>query len=208
LDRSAFLQRVRSGLRETQAVGLLPAELPPTFATGDGRLFDRFAAELEAAGGEAIRVTRDDLVEALAVRTAGCGTAVVAPNVDHLEAVIKGLARAGCEILEPDRDGAARADLGVTGAALGVAATGSVLLSSGPGSPRTAGLLPPSHLVVLPEERLVPGFEELFERMPALSVSSSQLVLVTGPSRTSDIEMTLVRGVHGPEDVTVLVVSA
>jgi L-lactate dehydrogenase complex protein LldG len=83
-----------------------------------------------------------------------------------------------------------------------------VLLAAAPEALRTTGLLPPSHIVVLPRERLVPGFEELFEQMPGFVAASSQLVLVTGPSRTSDIEMTLVRGVHGPGRVAVLVVSA
>ena len=207
MDRRAFLGVVRRRLAGVAAPDL-PSDLPPTFATGDGRLFDRFAAELEIAGGEAIHVRLDELSARVAVRVAGCATAVVAPVVDHREAVLEGLAHAGCRLLEPGRDGAARADLGVTGAVLGVAATGSVLLAAAQGAPRTVGLLPPFHLVVLPEDRLVPGFEELFEQMPALAARSSNLVLVTGPSRTADIEMTLVRGVHGPGRVTVLVVAA
>jgi L-lactate dehydrogenase complex protein LldG len=133
---------------------------------------------------------------------------VVDRNVDHQAAVVDGLARAGCELLEPGRRAAAVADLGVTGAVAAVASTGSVLLAAGRDAPRTSGLLPRAHIVLLPEERLVPGFEEIFERMSGLAAGSSQLVFVTGPSRTSDIEMTLVRGVHGPEDVTVVVVSA
>jgi L-lactate dehydrogenase complex protein LldG len=206
VESSAFLDVVRRRLAGVVAPDL-PSDLPPTFATGGGQLFDRFAAELDRTGGEAIRVRPDELSARLATVAAGCATAVVAPAVDHREAVLEGLARAGCELLDPDRDGAARAAIGVTGVVLGVAATGSVLLAAARGAPRAVGLLPPFHLVVLPEDRLVPGFEELFGRMPALAADSSNLVLVTGPSRTADIEMTLVLGVHGPGRLTVLVVA-
>lgn len=125
---------------------------------------------------------------------------------EHRGAVEEGLRQAGCDAVEPTREAAATAGLGITGAALGVASTGSVLLPMGPDSPRVASLLPPHHVVVLPEDRLVQGFEELYAEMPERARGASQVVLVTGPSRTADIEMTIVRGVHGPARLTVLVV--
>jgi L-lactate utilization protein LutC len=207
VERSGFIEVVRRRL-EGVAAPDLPSDLPPTFATGDGRLFDRFAAELDLAGGEVARVGPDELSAQVAARASGCASAVVAPALDHREAVLEGLARAGCELLEPDREGAARAEIGITGAVLAVASTGSVLLAAAPDAARAVGLLPPFHLVVLPEDRIVPGFEDLFEQVPALAGRSSQLVLLTGPSRTADIEMTLVRGVHGPGRLAVLVVAA
>ncbi len=208
MERSAFLDRVRGALAGSDRP-LLPPTLPATFATGDGRAFERFADELAATGGTAERVAAQELVDAVVSFARGSQVAVVAGDLDgHREVVLEGLQRAGCEVLGDARADAARADLGVTGALLGVASTGSVLLASGPGAPRMTGLLPPVHLVVLREDSLVGGLEDLFDRLPSLAVTSSELVLVTGPSRTSDIEMTLVRGVHGPERVTVLVVSA
>jgi L-lactate dehydrogenase complex protein LldG len=118
---------------------------------------------------------------------------------------VTGLRQAGCRALDADREAAATADLGITPAHLGVASTGSVLLSSASG-PRSTGLLPPAHLVILDEDAIVPGFEELMTELGRLAREASHLVLITGPSRTSDIEMTTVRGVHGPERVIVLVV--
>ncbi|MBI2238380.1 MAG: LUD domain-containing protein [Actinobacteria bacterium] len=206
MEHSAFLARVRDRLGGDE-VPPLPETLPPTQSSGDGRLFERFDEQLEKVGGEVRRVAAGEIAAAIAELAAGEETAVVATGVgDHLEAVTEGLRRAGCRAVEPTREASASAGLGITGAALGVASTGSVLLPMGPDSPRVASLLPPHHVVILPEDRLAQGFEELYAAMPGHARSASQVVLVTGPSRTADIEMTIVRGVHGPARLTVLVV--
>jgi L-lactate utilization protein LutC len=91
--------------------------------------------------------------------------------------------------------------VGLTGALAGVAETGSLLLPAGPGRPPTASLLPEIHLAVLRSkdiyERLVHAFS-----LPEVRQASS-LAIVTGPSRTADIEMTLTIGVHGPKTLIV-----
>ena len=208
MERDAFLARVRERLASVEAPPL-PDTLPRTFASGDGRGFDRFAGELEKVGGEARRVRAYELADAVAELAEGCATATVAPGVGALLARIEeGLHRAGCEMVAPGREEAALADLGVTGAAAAVASTGSVLVPMGPDAPRVASLLPSRHVVVIPEERLLPGFEELFALFPKHAAERAQTVLITGPSRTGDIELSLVRGVHGPVHVTVLVVAS
>lgn len=215
MNASAFLGRVRERLGGDRgrsparaAPPTLPDMLAPTMVSGDGRHFERFQEQLRAIGGEARRVRRDELAEVVASVAAGARSAVLGTDLGEMhEAVAEGLVRAGATARKPTREAAEAADLGVTGAVLGVASTGSVLLASGPDSPRTAGLLPSAHIVVLPEDRIVPGFEELFDEMPRLVATSSALVLVSGPSRTSDIDMTPILGVHGPERVVVLVVS-
>ncbi len=207
MERDEFLGRVRERLAGVEAPQL-PAELPATFASGDGRLFDRFADELTKVGGDARRVTAPEIEGLIAELAVGASSAVVADGVGYYgEAVVAGLVRAGCEVREATREEAEAADLGITGAELAVASTGSVLVRMGPGAPRVASLLPPVHVVVVSEERLVPGFEELFFALPIHAASAAQTVLITGPSRTGDIELTLVRGVHGPTKVVVLVVS-
>ena len=67
-------------------------------------------------------------------------------------------------------------------------------------------LLPPAHIAVLPRDRILTGLDELFSRLPDPSELTSSMVLITGPSRTADIEQILVRGVHGPGEITVVVV--
>ena len=207
MERDAFLARVRDRLSGVVAPPL-PSELPGTFASGDGRLYERFAQELGAVGGEPLRLRESEVADAIAELATGTSRAVVARDVPARAAVEAGLARAGCAAAEPSREEAEVAGLGITGAELGVASTGSVLVRMGPGAPRVASLLPPLHVCLLAEERIVPGFEELFAALPAHASASAQTVLITGPSRTSDIERTLVWGVHGPIRVAVLVIAA
>ncbi|HXY71602.1 MAG TPA: LUD domain-containing protein [Actinomycetota bacterium] len=208
MDADAFLARVRSGL-----AGVAPAPLPDvhpqTPASGDGRLFDRFAEELEKAGGTARWVSRQDLSAEVyeAAVEASASTAVVSDDVaEFRERIDRGLADAGCAAAPVSREAAASADLGVTGGVVGVCSTGSVLLRATPASPRIASLLPPAHVAILHEAALVPGFEELFDVLGEQLREANAAVLVTGPSRTTDIELQLVRGVHGPKSMTALVV--
>jgi L-lactate dehydrogenase complex protein LldG len=67
-------------------------------------------------------------------------------------------------------------------------------------------LLPPVHIAVVPSDRVITGLDELFSLLPNPAGISSSLVLITGPSRTADIEQILVRGVHGPGELHVVVV--
>ena len=94
--------------------------------------------------------------------------------------------------------------LGLTGADAGLAETGSVVLASGPGRSRLASLLVPVHVAVLHVDRLVNDVAVLLATRPDLVAAGSNLVAITGPSRTADIEHTLSRGVHGPGEVHVI----
>ena len=67
-------------------------------------------------------------------------------------------------------------------------------------------LLPPAHIAVVPARRILTGLDELFRCCPMPADETSSMVLITGPSRTADIEQILVRGVHGPGKLTVVVV--
>jgi L-lactate dehydrogenase complex protein LldG len=96
-------------------------------------------------------------------------------------------------------------DAGVSRALYGLADTGSVVLAASPQEPRARSLLPFIHVSLLPEGRILPGLEELFEVVgPSLP---SALAIVTGPSRSADIEQTLVVGVHGPGQVHVVLLA-
>ncbi|HEY8486880.1 MAG TPA: LutB/LldF family L-lactate oxidation iron-sulfur protein [Limnochordales bacterium] len=115
------------------------------------------------------------------------------------------LEQAGIVVHGPDapRQALAAASVGVTGAVAAVAATGSVLLCSGPGQARSTSLLPWVHVAVVPQAALVATLEEAFARLPRPLPSSA--VFVTGPSRSADIENDLSVGVHGPGRVSVVV---
>ncbi len=91
--------------------------------------------------------------------------------------------------------------VGLTGALAGIAETGSLLLPSGPGRALSHSLLPEIHLVVLVAKDLYASLPEVLENSSIKESRAS--VLVSGPSRTADIEMTLTIGVHGPRELHV-----
>lgn len=94
--------------------------------------------------------------------------------------------------------------VGITGAHAALADTGTVVLVHGEGRPRLASLLPPVHIALVGVDRLHATLGALWAREPDMLRQAANVVLVTGPSRTADIEMTLTRGVHGPRFVHVV----
>jgi L-lactate utilization protein LutC len=84
-----------------------------------------------------------------------------------------------------------------------LADSGSVVLAASPEEPRAKSLLPFTHWTVVERDRVLPGLEELFARLG--TELPSALAIVTGPSRSADIEQRLAVGVHGPGDVHVLI---
>jgi L-lactate dehydrogenase complex protein LldG len=91
---------------------------------------------------------------------------------------------------------------GVSTALYGLADTGSVVLAASADEPRARSLLPAVHVTVLREDRILPGLDELFAALG--KDLPSALAIVTGPSRSADIEQKLVVGVHGPGEVHVV----
>jgi L-lactate dehydrogenase complex protein LldG len=112
------------------------------------------------------------------------------------------------------RAAAATAGLGVTGADLAIAETGTLVLRSGPGRPRATSLLPPVHVAAFDRRRLLESLEQLgvaleaWHADPGSGLPAGMINLITGPSRTADIELTLTRGVHGPKEVHAIFVES
>ena len=100
----------------------------------------------------------------------------------------------------------AAADFGITSADYALADTGTLVMLSSPQEARMISLLPPAHIAVVPRERCSPAWMSCSPCCPIPAAVTSSMVLITGPSRTGDIEQFLVRGVHGPGDFTVVVV--
>jgi L-lactate dehydrogenase complex protein LldG len=142
---------------------------------------------------------------------------------EPLRAVIERLGAGGFATIEaipcapsPDdrtrvREAAASADMGLTGADLAIAETGTLVLASGPGRSRLVSLLPPWHVAVVAASRIVAGLAEAGAVVASWwggepARAGANVVFVTGPSRTADIELTLTRGVHGPREVDAVVI--
>jgi L-lactate dehydrogenase complex protein LldG len=96
---------------------------------------------------------------------------------------------------------------GITGADAGIAESGSLILRSGAGRPRLAALIPPVHVAVLSVGRIVRSLAHYLQMHPAALEGASNLTIVTGPSRTGDIEQELNLGVHGPKQLHVILVA-
>jgi len=99
----------------------------------------------------------------------------------------------------PDLPGAT-----VSRALYGLADPGSVVLAASPDEPRARSLLPDVHVTIVSEDRVLPGLPELLDRVGADLPSS--LAIVSGPSRSADIEQVLALGVHGPREEHVVIV--
>jgi L-lactate utilization protein LutC len=101
------------------------------------------------------------------------------------------------------------ADVGISGADYLIAETGTVVLGSRPEAPRSLSLLPPVHIVVAERGQIIPDLFDLFEAVGRDEDGlPAGLTLITGPSKTGDIELRLVTGVHGPGEVHVVLASA
>lgn len=97
--------------------------------------------------------------------------------------------------------------VGVTGCYCALAETGTVVLLSGPDTPASTHLLPETHVALVRGSRIVAGMEDAFALLRAErgGVVPRALNMVSGPSRTADIEQTVVLGAHGPYRVHLIV---
>jgi L-lactate dehydrogenase complex protein LldG len=105
------------------------------------------------------------------------------------------------------RDALFACDAGVTTAQWGIAATGTLVLESAREQSRLLSLVPPLHVALLPAARLCHSMGDALARVGQVGptgLTSHAITFITGPSRTSDIELTLVVGVHGPATLHVL----
>jgi L-lactate dehydrogenase complex protein LldG len=94
----------------------------------------------------------------------------------------------------------------VTGVIAAVAETGTLMIRSGPASPNTLHFLPEAHIAIVPSDAIVGAYEDAWARLRT-SVGGPLprvVTLITGPSRSSDIERTLAIGVHGPRKLHIV----
>ena len=135
--------------------------------------------------------------------------AVIWPALSHLDWIGAGI---DAEARAPKRDESAGADLvGITGCFCALAETGTLVLLSGPQTIAATHLLPETHIAVVAASRIVGGMEDAFALLRternADAMMPRAINMVSGPSRTGDIEQTIVLGAHGPYRVHIIVAS-
>jgi len=164
----------------------------------------RFRARAESMQSTTEEVASEALVPAAVARylkssgvlPAGC----VWPRLLHLDWKGAGLS---LEAREANGNDA----VGVTGAFAAIAETGTLVLASGPDTPSTASLLPETHVAILAASRIVPHMEDAFAlAREAFGELPRAINFVSGPSRTADIDQTIVLGAHGPSRVHIVLV--
>jgi L-lactate dehydrogenase complex protein LldG len=100
--------------------------------------------------------------------------------------------------------------VGITGVDIALAATGSLVVSSGEGKFRTASLLPDKHIALVKVSQLTPDFETWIQAQREVGLGafkeSSNTVIISGPSKTADIGQELVKGAHGPRQVHIILI--
>jgi L-lactate dehydrogenase complex protein LldG len=240
--RAAFLARVRAEM--TKTTGLFPAAaterpvqpgrraeaLRRELAERWPQALERFRQEFERVGGRFHRVATaaevPALVGSLARERQARRLVTWHPSALGID-LGPGLGAQGLdvEVMPPGalddadagrrlRETIAAAEVGVTGADMVIAETGTLVLVSGAGRPRSTALLPPCHLAVFDREVLVESLAQVglilesWHEEPAPGWRGAAIHFITGPSRTADIELTLTRGVHGPGDVQAIFVEA
>lgn len=173
-----------------------------------GSLLERFKQSLEAVGGHCIvapsEAAATEIVQEIvgrlrARRIAISDSPLVGRVLKHLDPDVEILERAAKSDLF-------KCDVGITGAQWAIAETGTLALESDSERHRLASLVPPVHVAIIEAERLRATLGEVLQSISESGRNLSRTItFITGPSRTSDIELTLAIGVHGPAELYVIV---
>jgi len=204
--RDEMLARVRLALRD----GAPPPAIPRAYRRGAGPepagLVDLLTGRLVDYGSEVHHIERAAIATAVdEVCAARCARRVVLPPglpADWRPTRVEGVPDSGLDARQLDAfDGV------VTGCTVAIAETGTLVLSSAaPEGRRLLTLIPDLHVCVVVSEQIVDSVPAAIARLaPLARLRARPLTLVSGPSATSDIELSRVEGVHGPRQLVVLI---
>ncbi|MGC1191364.1 MAG: lactate utilization protein [Candidatus Binatus sp.] len=196
------------------------AAVPVAQSAQRAELASAFARELEEVGGKFLGILTPSEVANRIVSLAGeLGVKTVALGqgiASDMGAIGEALERADFRIVRvlpvadieraAMRSRVADAELGVADADYAIASTGTLAVVSNPNRPGSLTLLPTASLVIVQIERVMPNLAAVLAEMGPSGVAANRLTLITGPSRTADIEKRIVLGVHGPKSLHVIVV--
>jgi L-lactate utilization protein LutC len=165
---------------------------------------DDFKRNLEAVDGRCV-VVRDDAEVVEVVKRIAKGKEIAVSNARRLKELI-GVAGLTSAEVTPSASHLFHIDVGVTMAQSGIAETGTLVLDSSVEQNRLVSLVPPVHVAILEASRIYATLGETLAMLQSGGEVSPAITFITGPSRTADIELTLAIGVHGPQELYVIVI--
>jgi len=201
--RDVVLARIRRALGEPPGPLGVPRDYRRTGVLAREAVVARFVERVQEYRAEVVETSEPARAVEQLLAAAGAIRVVIAPDLPA------DLRPAGVELVEDTGLGAAELDAldgALTTCAAACAETGTIALDTGPGQGRRAiTLVPDLHVCVVDVTQIVETVPELFERLAPSARAGRPIVLVSGPSATSDIELNRVEGVHGPRRLAVVV---
>jgi len=178
-------------------------------------LVSQFASELERVGGKFMGRCATKALPAAIIKTphdAGPRKVVLGDGVTSaVEPIAQALTRGGYEVVRIPaiddhnrgalRDQLASCDLGIIEADYAIAATGTFCIVAGGPRPSALTILPPANFIYVAAHRILPDLASVIAAIGAERFAANRVALITGPSRTADIEKMIVIGVHGPKQL-------
>jgi L-lactate dehydrogenase complex protein LldG len=235
MSRETFLARVRQATQAGRAFRIEPhGEVTATtgYVGGGADVCATFAAEANAVGGFATVVhswdeARVAVASLLCERKLASALVWQHPILDRLRLgdllAELSIAELGYETLakmprDTRRTMILAAEVGITSADYAIAETGTLAMFARPGHERLASLAPPLHIAIIERQQILPDLFDLFAILGEQGYNTaaepntssnrlpSNVTLITGPSKTGDIELQLTTGVHGPGEWRIIVI--
>ena len=225
-NQSQVLDDVRRALGRTRTLAPTPLDLfvEESVATSTEEVVERFTLELTKVAGHVYRVPADNFefaeqVAALVTKICSSSTTEVALSGGTAIAEMKlaerlsarGLSHFVAAATEPAEHDQlvvrlAACSAGITAVSYAIAETGTLVLSSNEGTALLTSLLPPVHIALLRVGQISASLGDVISKLDiARGEFYRSATLITGPSRTSDVELTLSIGVHGPKELHVII---
>ncbi|AFM01043.1 MULTISPECIES: lactate utilization protein [Desulfitobacterium] len=219
-DRQAFIANIAKKLGRPTPTSVEPIKLnfPLYRLDSQEERIDKFMKMYEAMGGKAATASTHEEAARALKEWFGEKPQWLSPNSIVTWNELPTMARASLEELDwpahsyadlpADERNAImdKTELGITGADFGIAQSGSLVLKSGSKRGRGVSLVPIRHLTFIPASFLRDSLDQVLEELMGTDIPAA-IEIISGPSRTSDIEMDLSIGVHGPVEVYCIVMA-
>lgn len=209
-SRDQILQRLRDTKRPFPAAPAPPSDyrpVVPRVGSEPAALTQQFIAAAEALACVIHKPATEREAIVVLLELIGEDTAVSCWQPDHMP--LPGLATALADNgIETTRPADSDVRVGITGASAALAATGSLVLASSSGQARSVSLLPPVHIAIIRQDQIMPDLEYWFSQHKQAGLDdmrqASNIVVISGPSRTADIALQMVMGMHGPRALHII----